>query len=70
MDVVAGVEDDKICSIKAVAHYANVEVAKREGGVAVVEDVILEIIIVNIAVEVANVEAVAHGAMDTKEASW
>jgi len=35
-----------------------------------VEDVILEIIIFNIAVEVANVEEVAHGAMDTKEASW
>ena len=35
-----------------------------------VEDVILEIIIFNIAVEVANVKAAAHEAMDTKEASW
>jgi hypothetical protein len=53
-------EADKICSSKAVAHCAYVEVAKREGGVAVVEDVMLEIVIVNIVVEIANVEAVAN----------
>jgi len=40
VDVVAGVEANNICSV---AHCANVKVAKCECGVAMVEDVMLEI---------------------------
>lgn len=46
------------------------EVAKHEGKVVMVENVMLEIVVVNIVVEVANVEVEAHEAMDTKEVSW
>lgn len=37
---------------------ADVEVAKREGRVAMVEDPVLEIALVNVAVEIADVQAV------------
>jgi hypothetical protein len=49
-------------SCKVVVLCANIEVAKRECRVAVVEDAVLEIAVVNVSMEIADVEAVAHEA--------
>lgn len=44
-------------SCKVVLLCANIEVAKREDRVAVVEDAVLEIAVPNAAVEIVDVEA-------------
>ena len=44
-------------SYKAVALCADVEVAEREGGGAMVEDAVRKIAVVNVVVKVADVEA-------------
>ena len=49
-------------SCKVVVLCADIEVAKRQGRVAVVDDAVLEIAVVNVSVEIADVEAVAHEA--------
>lgn len=49
---------------------ADIEVAKREGRVAMVEDTMLELAVVNIAGEIANVKAVTHEAVSAKEETW
>ena len=46
---------------------ADVDVAKHEGGVAMDEDIVYEIVVINEVVEVADVETVAYETTGAKE---